>query len=239
MTPIPASLARPLIEGVRNNVLVRDDKAAGIFPDIQTVNYETAVKRALERFRAGSVESSWTDSLTSSQGSREPVTLQTHEGLIIEHRQTTVAATPHTIYKVVTGLGGERGWPAWNWAWYLRGILDRLLGGVGFRRGRRDPEEVRPGDAIDFWRVEELQPEKLLRLRAEMKLPGQAWLEFRISKKDSGIHLFQTAYFDPRGLAGLAYWYLLYPIHRIIFSRMIRALKKEAEKSEERTPDDI
>lgn len=234
MTPIPASLARPLIEGVRNNVTVQSDKASSIFPEIRPMEYETAVQRALERFQEGSIESSWSDSLTSSQGGHQPVTLQTQEGLIIERRQLQVEASPEEIYDIFTGFGGRRGWPAWNWAWRIRGIFDRLLGGVGFRRGRRDPDEVRPGDAIDFWRVEDLEPQRMLRLRAEMKLPGKAWLEFRITddQSEAGHVLTQTAYFAPKGLAGIAYWYLLYPIHRIIFSQMIKAVKRDAEKQQ-------
>ena len=117
-----------------------------------------------------------------------------------------------------------------DWAWRVRGFLDRLVGGVGLRRGRRDPQEVRVGDAVDFWRVEAVEPDRLLRLRAEMKVPGRAWLEFRVEPIDAATsRLSQTAFFAPRGLTGLLYWYLLYPIHAVIFSGLAKALARRAE----------
>jgi hypothetical protein len=120
-----------------------------------------------------------------------------------------------------------------NWAWRLRGLFDRLIGGVGMRRGRRHPQDLRPGDAVDFWRVEALEPDRLLRLRAEMKVPGRSWLQFHVRPHALGSELVQTALFAPRGLSGWLYWYGLYPIHALIFSRMVRAIGRhaEAEKS--------
>jgi len=120
-----------------------------------------------------------------------------------------------------------------NWAWRVRGWLDRLVGGVGLRRGRRDPAEVRVGDAVDFWRVEAVEPDRLLRLRAEMKVPGRAWLEFQVEPMDHGTsRLTQTAFFAPHGLTGLLYWHLLYPIHAVIFSGLARALARRAESAD-------
>ena len=126
-------------------------------------------------------------------------------------------------------LGGRKGWLAFNSLWRLRGAVDRLIGGVGFRRGRRHPVDLRVGDAVDFWRVEAVEPGHLVRLRAEMKVPGRAWLQFKAEPLGaSRTRLVQTAYFAPKGLFGLVYWYLLYPIHGFIFSRLIRALAQGA-----------
>jgi hypothetical protein len=142
-----------------------------------------------------------------------------------------VAADPDTVYRVFSGLGGRRGWLYANWAWLLRGMVDRLLGGVGYRRGRRHPDRLRVGDALDFWRVEAAEPGRLLRLRAEMAVPGRAWLQFRCHSRPDGTTLLeQTAYYAPKGLLGLLYWYLLYPAHALIFSGLIRQLGRRAER---------
>jgi hypothetical protein len=129
---------------------------------------------------------------------------------------------------VLSSLGGQRGWLTYNWAWRLRGALDRLVGGVGLRRGRRHPHDLRPGDALDFWRVESAEPDRLLRLRAEMKVPGRAWLQFEV-EPGAPLRLTQTAFFAPRGLFGLIYWYGLYPLHRLVFSSLAEAVRREAE----------
>jgi uncharacterized protein YbjT (DUF2867 family) len=230
MTPIPAAIARPLIEGLRNEVIVRSDDARRLFPDIKPLDYQAAVKRALTNVDSGEVETIWSDAIASSQGDVPPVYLTQEQGLIIERRQKQVAAFPEEVYAIFSRLGGVRGWLIYNFAWKLRGALDRLVGGVGMRRGRRDPKDLRVGDAIDFWRVEAVQAERLVRLRAEMRVPGKAWLQFE-SRPDSnnGALLVQTAYFDPKGLSGLVYWYILYPIHALIFSGMVNKIAEHAE----------
>ncbi|MEO5589116.1 MAG: DUF2867 domain-containing protein, partial [Gemmatimonadaceae bacterium] len=136
-------------------------------------------------------------------------------------------------FDVFAGLGGKRGWLYLDWAWKVRGIADRMFGGVGMRRGRRDPDRLRVGDALDFWRVEAVEPGCLIRLRAEMKVPGKAWLQFQAASRDDGATLLsQTAFFAPKGLVGWMYWYGLYPIHRIIFSGLIDEIaERVAEKS--------
>jgi uncharacterized protein YbjT (DUF2867 family) len=231
ITPIPADIVRPLVEGLRNEVVVRDDSAHRLFPIIQPMNYRAAVKRALEKLTASEVETSWADALVSSWPYEKPPVLTNNEGMIIEQRQRVVKAPPDVVFRVFTSVGGANGWLYFNWAWYLRGTLDRLLGGVGLRRGRRRPEEVRIGDALDFWRVEAVEPGHLLRLRAEMKIPGVAWLQFHAEPTNDGhTHLVQEALFAPKGLFGLLYWYGLYPIHRLIFSGMIRELASRAER---------
>ncbi len=168
-----------------------------LFPDIRPVSYEEAVRRAVAHLEARDVETAWSDALVTSQGDRAPVTLGVREGLQLERRQTHVAAAPDAVFAVIAAIGGERGYPVYDWAWEVRGALDRLVGGVGLRRGRRDPDELRPGDALDFWRVEAVEPGRLLRLRAEMKVPGRAWLEFETRPEGDGTRLVQTAYFAP------------------------------------------
>ncbi len=232
MTPIPSDIARPLIEGLRNEIIVRDDTARQVFPNIQPMDYESAVRLALQNLQASAVETSWSDALVSSQPQREPTILTTHEGMIIEQRQRVVAAPPETVFRAFSGLGGQRGWLTFNRAWRLRGVLDRIVGGVGFRRGRRHPDEVRVGDAVDFWRVEAVEENRLLRLRAEMKVPGRAWLQFSVEPiDDAQTRLTQTAFFAPKGLFGWLYWYGLYPIHGLIFSGLVRKIGERAEQS--------
>ncbi len=202
------------------------------------MGYRAAVKRALAKLDAREVETSWSDALYSSQGDREPLILSEREGMLFEHRERTVQATPETIYAVFTRLGGRQGWLTFTWAWQLRGMADRLVGGVGFRRGRRNPVSLRVGDAVDFWRVEDVMVNRSLRLRAEMRVPGRAWLQFEVKPSANGEStLTQTALFAPKGLVGVLYWYMLYPIHGPIFSSMIDALKASAEKEESKIPE--
>ena len=230
VTPIPSVIARPLIEGLRNETIVRDHGALDLFPAIHPVDYETSVRAAVASLDTGEVETRWADALVTSGGDVQPRVLTTQEGKLIERRQAVVAATPQETFAVLQTIGGRRGYRAWDWAWQLRGAADRLVGGAGLRRGRRDPDEVRVGDALDFWRVEAVEPDRLLRLRAEMKVPGTAWLQFETLPHDDGTLLVQTAYFAPRGVPGLAYWYILLPVHSRIFSGMIAALAAEASR---------
>ncbi len=231
VTPIPSAIARPLILGLKNENKVTDFSARDIFPDIRPSTYQVALERALARLDAGTVETRWTD----AAGDAFPhVILESREGLILEHRRRPVQAPPEAVFKVVSGIGGERGWFFMNFAWRLRGEIDRMIGGVGLRRGRRDPNQLRVGDALDFWRVEAVEPDHLIRLRAEMKVPGKAWLEFQVEARDEGktAILTQTAFFAPKGLWGLLYWYALYPIHGIIFSGLIRQIVRRTQKDD-------
>jgi hypothetical protein len=143
-------------------------------------------------------------------------------------------ASAESVYRTFTSIGGEKGWLTWNWAWELRGFLDKLLGGPGLRRGRRHPTELLIGEELDFWRVEDLKENKFLLLRAEMKVPGKAWLRFEAMPRDKGkTLLIQTAIFAPKGLSGFLYWYLLYPAHFLIFKRMAERIAKAAEALEQ------
>ncbi len=249
MTPVSASIARPLIEGLRNELMVRDDLAQRLFPDIEPITYEASVKLALRRMEEGQIETIWSDALASSRGDQGAVHLAHEQGMLIERRRLSVDASPESVFRVFSGIGGERGWPAYTTLWRLRGALDRLIGGVGMRRGRRDPDEIRQGDALDFWRVETVEPGRLMRLRAEMKLPGEAWLQFEarptegvsgemasdeVNGDNAGTELIQTAYFASRGLLGQIYWYGLYPAHSLIFGQMVKRIGYQAEKLEAR-----
>ncbi len=229
ITPVSAAMATPLIEGMRNELIVRDHSAHLLFPDIKPIDFETALHLALARVEKGHIETLWSDALASSKGDIKPLYLTQEQGMLIERRQQQVDAPPNAVFRAFSGLGGERGWPPYNWLWEVRGAIDRLLGGVGMRRGRRHPDKLRRGEALDFWRVEEVEPDRLVRLRAEMKLPGEGWLQFEANpREDGGTDLVQTAYFAPKGLSGLLYWYGIYLLHGIIFSRMIDAVAERA-----------
>lgn len=233
MTPIPATMARPLIEGLRNEVIVRSDTAAQIFPAIRPIKYSQAVADALNHLETGQVMTIWSDALASSQGDRSPVFFKQEQGLNIESRRISVNAPQQSVYETFSQLGGEKGWLAYNFLWDIRGLLDRMLGGVGMRRGRRHPKDIRIGDAVDFWRVESVLPGSSMRLRAEMIVPGKAWLQFETSPlENSKTELIQTAFFFPKGLLGLIYWYGLYPIHALIFGTMIKKIARSAEQQQ-------
>jgi uncharacterized protein YbjT (DUF2867 family) len=233
MTPVPAGIASPLILGLRNELLVDDTAARELFPDIRPMGFQEAVRIALDRLRQGEIETIWSDALASSMGDLPPVLFTQEQGMLIERRQVGVDAPPEAVYRVFAGVGGRRGWPAYNWLWELRGVLDRMVGGVGMRRGRRHPDELREGDALDFWRVEQVQAGRSILLRAEMKTPGRAWLALEALPADDGrrTDLVQTAYFAPRGLFGLLYWYGIYPLHAAIFSRMVKNLAQSVPEA--------
>jgi hypothetical protein len=236
MTPIPVGLARPLIEGLRSEVVVKDDLARRLFPAIQPMPYLEACQLALARTERGETETRWADALWTSAGDERPVLFQSEQGLELERRRLLVRAPPAAVYRAFSGLGGERGWLYADWLWQVRGLMDRAVGGVGLRRGRRDPDDLRAGDTVDFWRVEVAEPPSLLRLRAEMRVPGLAWLQFEARPVPAGTLLVQTAFFEPRGLLGLAYWYSLYPVHKVLFSRLIERLGVLAEADTGRAP---
>lgn len=229
VTPIPAVIARPLIEGLRNENVVHDLSARALFPDVQPVSYRVSVARALAKLEASDVETAWSDALSTSQGDVPPLTLTVQEGMVLERRQRIVPASPAALHAVYSGIGGKRGWFYMTWAWEIRGFVDKLIGGVGLRRGRRDPDALRVGEALDFWRVEAVEADGLLRLRAEMKVPGKAWLQFQVAPREDGQTLLsQTAFFAPKGLFGWLYWYGLYPLHGLIFSGLIDQIARRA-----------
>ncbi len=224
VTPIPNRIALPLVEGVLQPVVGDTSRARELFPAVQPRSYREAVERALERIETGDVPTRWSGAL----GKGPTFEYEDREGLVREVRTRWVDAPPAAVFRAVSSLGGERGWLAWDWAWALRGSLDRIVGGPGIRRGRRHPTELQTGEAVDFWRVEAVEPGRLLRLRAEMKIPGKAWLEWEVRPENGGSRLVQSALFAPSGLFGLLYWYSLFPAHAVIFSRLLEALAEAA-----------
>lgn len=223
VTPIPNRLAIPLVEGILFPLIADTTRAQVLFPEIKPISCEQAMAMALAHIERGDVETRWSGALFDPG-----YVLEDTEGMIQEIRSLTIQAPPEAVFQVVTSLGGNRGWLVWEWAWEIRGLLDRLIGGPGLRRGRRHPTELLPGETVDFWRVEALEKPSLLRLRAEMRLPGKAWLEWRVLKTDGNSQLIQTAYFAPRGLLGFLYWWLLYPVHARVFSSLSRAIAQES-----------
>ena len=232
VTPVPASLAKPLTEGLRNPVVCQENSIRSIIPQ-KLLTCREAIALALERVEQERVDTCWTDA------GAPPVPEWTHcgdapyaGGTILESGYRAVAeATPEELWKVVKGIGGSRGWYFANVLWWLRGLMDRLAGGVGLRRGRRHPDELRPGDALDFWRVLELEDAKRLLLLAEMKLPGEALLEFQLHRLgETRTEFLQLSRFLPRGLLGLLYWYGLYPLHQWIFKGMVGRIAEAAGK---------
>jgi uncharacterized protein YbjT (DUF2867 family) len=238
VTPIPASIARPLVAGLRNEAVVRHPSAVELFPQIKPLPYSAALNLALDKLRTGDIETVWSDALASGSTAGD-AELTTHEGMIVERRQLTVDAPADAVFRSFSGIGGKNGWLYMNWAWRLRGAIDRLLGGVGLRPGRRHPEEIFPGEALDFWRVEKAEPSRLLRLRAEMKVPGRAWLQFEVEPRGQGSLFTQTAFFAPKGLGGLLYWYALYPFHALIFRGMHRQIASRARSFHRRSPQPV
>lgn len=226
VSPVPAGIARPLIEGLRNEVIVQDGDNARAF-GLSPRPYAEALQLAIDRTDRHAVESTWFDAI-SAPGRDSLSAVESREGMIIDRRSRRVSASPERIFAEVERVGGDAGWPFATPLWRLRGLADRLVGGVGMRLGRRDPETLRVGDAVDFWRVEDVRRPTLLRLRAEMKVPGRAWLQYDVMASPGGSRIVQTAFFEPKGLGGLAYWYLLYPAHAIIFRGMVRALADRA-----------
>lgn len=232
VTPLPYGLARPLVDSLINDVVVSPERDIRAFIDHQPDSLDEAIARALSVVGNRNITTSWMDS-APGRAPASPMPQDPHwaGGTVYQNVQQVQAAAPaERLFRSVSGIGGTRGWYVANSLWALRGLLDKLLGGVGMRRGRRHPDELRVGDALDFFRVEAIDPPHLLRLRAEMKVPGDAWLEWSVSTDDdgsAGAHvstLRQVATFHPRGVAGRAYWWVLLPIQRIIWKRLAERL---------------
>lgn len=226
VTPIYARVGRKLIDSLRNETIVADDSAAQAFA-IRPIGAREAIERALADEEREIATSRWCDATSSA---RDPLNWAgvRFGQRIVDSRTISVALPPHQAFAPIRRIGGRRGWYGSNVLWQLRGMLDLLAGGVGMRRGRRDPEQLRVGDPLDFWRVEAFEKDRRLRLAAEMRVPGRAWLEFEVEPEGAGARIRQTALFDPVGLWGLLYWYALLPLHAIVFRRMLRSVAREA-----------
>jgi uncharacterized protein YbjT (DUF2867 family) len=224
LTPVPANIASPLIDGMRSDSVVHDNTVRQVFPHIQPLDYRTAVTSTLNQLSPAELEPIWEDG-------GNPVKIIKHAGFFIEHRQIKVDGSPDMVYHVVIGLGGKHGWLYLNWLWRLRGLLDRIVGGPGMR-GRRVESDLKIGDIVDFYRVDALDPNRRIRLRAELKAPGDGWMEWRIKPlPEGGALLSQLAFFAPRGVFGFFYWYVLNPVHRLVFAGMIKRIAHQASRS--------
>jgi uncharacterized protein YbjT (DUF2867 family) len=241
VTPLPQSLARPLVQSLVNEVIVEpDDPAAG--PDDLSIRqllpgalltYREAVELALARQRSGEVPTSWAGAELEGRSPADPMPTDPDWAggtVLADVRERDVEAPAAVVHAALCELGGATGWYSSDLLWSVRGLLDKLVGGVGMRRGRRDPHRLRVGDAVDFWRVEAIQAPTLLRLRAEMKLPGEAWLEWRVEERGSGSHVRQFARYHPKGLWGRAYWLGVAPFHRFVFPGLLNGVCAEAER---------
>ncbi|MEW1775291.1 SDR family oxidoreductase [Streptomyces sp. NPDC086777] len=241
VTPVPAAIARPLTESLRHEVVCGENDITHYVPDPpgHPVGFDEAVRLALKRVRDAEVDTRWSSASVPGAPSDPLPTDPAWAGgsLYTDLRERPVDAPPEALWRVIEGIGGENGWYSSPLAWSVRGVADRLVGGVGLRRGRRDAHRLRVGDSVDFWRVEEIEPGRLLRLRAEMRLPGLAWLEMHADTDDAGRTRYrQRALFHPHGLLGHAYWWSISPFHAVVFGGMARNIARTAERAEDHGP---
>jgi hypothetical protein len=220
-------MAKPLLESLRNDVVCSNTAALEIFPEIKPLDYRTAVQYALQRTIENAVETSWTAAYEPCYAS--PCSFTDKEGIILQDHSINVDAPAEKVFDIFCGIGGERGWFYGQLLWNIKALQDRLIGGVGLRRGRRHPDVIHQGEALDFWRVERVIEGRMLLLRAEMKLPGKGWLRFEAKPLGGNTSMLRmTAYFEPRGFLGNLYWYSLYPVHTYIFRGLIREIRRRA-----------
>ncbi len=230
VTPVYARIGRKLIDSIKNPTVVQNDKAREVFK-IETMGMKDAIASAMRNEDQEIAQTRWSDALSSSGHEKDWGTVR-FGSRIVDSRRVKVDVTPELAFQPIRRIGGNTGWYYGNWLWRVRGWLDLLAGGVGIRRGRRHPEELHVGETVDWWRVEQYVPNQLLRLYAEMKVPGRAWLQFEVEENNQGSVIRQTAIFDPLGLWGLVYWYGLYPAHYLMFSGMLRQIAEAANRED-------
>jgi uncharacterized protein YbjT (DUF2867 family) len=224
VAPVHARVGRRLIESLRSDTVVRDPRALDVFP-VRPRSCAEAIARALRNEDRAFAETRWSDEADYDRASFGGLHLGSR---LIDSRSLHVDAAPAAAFAPIVRIGGRTGWYSARWLWTLRGMLDRVAGGPGLRRGRRDPTSLRVGDTLDFWRVEQYEPDRLLRLRAEMRVPGRAWLQFEVEPDATGSTITQTALFDPAGIAGLGYWYAVWPFHHRVFDGMLHGIARAA-----------
>jgi hypothetical protein len=226
VTPVPYRLAKRLVASLRNEVVARNDDIRRLIPDPPTglMPFDRSVALALDKVRGSRVDTRWSDaSLPDAPSDPLPTDPDWAGGSLYQDlRVVHTTDSIDEVWKRVEAIGGDNGYSTATWAWHVRGLIDRLVGGPGLRRGRRDPLRLKEGDALDFWRVETVRPPHVLRLRAEMKNPGKAWLEFVLEQDGDGTIVKQCALFAPRGLAGHLYWWAVWPMHGLVFPSMAR-----------------
>ena len=230
ITPLLARIGRKLIDSIRTSTVVTDESALRDFA-VRPRGFREAIARALMHEENEFAQTRWSDAMSSSPPARQWGGTKFGNRLV-DSRTMFAAVDPHLAFVPIRRLGGATGWYYGNVLWRLRGFFDRLIGGVGTRRGRRDPQFLHPGETVDFWRVEAVENGRLLRLYAEMRVPGRAWLQFEVDSAPGGAIIRQTAIFDPHGLTGLIYWYAMYPFHQFLFRGMLRNIVKAAVASE-------
>jgi len=225
VTPVYARIGRKLIDSIRHSTTVRDPSAREVFRVVPS-DISTAMARALENEERAFAETRWSDAISASASKQSSFGGVRVGPRLIDSREIAVRASAADTFAAVRRIGGQTGWYAYNWLWQLRGMIDLLIGGAGMRRGRAHFDQLRVGDTIDCWRVVGLEPDRKLRLAAEMRLPGRAWLEFEVSEHGHISRIRQTAVFQPSGVAGLLYWYGIYPLHGLVFSGMLNGIVK-------------
>jgi len=235
VTPVPTGLARPLVGSLINETVADPDKSIDAIvakPKEGLIDVSAAINLALSKTSANLVETRWSDATAptapwqKAQGDPD----WAGEMILRDKREVLTDAPIDCVWKSIEQIGGKTGWYGADFLWWARGVVDRMVGGVGLRRGRRDPKHLRVGDGLDFWRVEIVEKEKELRLYAEMVLPGKAWLDFRISKEGEKVRIIQEATFSPRGLGGQLYWYLVLPFHSFVFPTMLRNIVRSSKR---------
>lgn len=228
-TPVPFSVAKALIEGLKSEVTIQNNHAQKYFPSIHPISFKKAVKKAIKEIETNQVISRWSDNAGKVWDKNHAKEIS--DAIFVDRKVIDIQnLEKKDVFKTITSIGGKEGWFTYDYLWVLRGIIDKLIGGVGLKRGRRDPNNLRVGESLDFWRVIDIQKNERLLLYAQMKVPGSAWLEFKLKE---GL-LIQSAYFYPKGVWGRLYWYTLIPLHHFVFTDMINSIYKKSERKERR-----